>query len=142
VKAALLDVNVLLALAWPNHQHHALAHQWFRKHAHSGWATCAFTEVGFIRLSSNPAYTPAAVAPAEAADLLKQFVEHKAHVFWSSPCASSRSIFEKSLGHQQVNDAYLVEVARGNKGRLATLDTRLGVHADSPDRVILISGTG
>jgi uncharacterized protein len=141
VKGALLDVNVLLALAWPNHQHHALAHQWFRKHARGGWATCAFTEVGFIRLSSNPAYTPAAVSPAEATDLLDRFAAHRGHVFWSSPRARPRSIFEKSLGHQQVNDAYLVEVARANKGQLATLDTRLGVHADSPDRVILISST-
>jgi predicted nucleic acid-binding protein len=29
VKAALLDTNVLLALARPNHQHHAQAHAWF-----------------------------------------------------------------------------------------------------------------
>jgi uncharacterized protein len=142
VKGALPDINVLLALAWPNHQHHALAHQWFRKHAQGGWATCAFTEVGFIRLSSNPAFTPAAVSPAEAADLLERFVAHKAHVFWNSPRARPRSIFERSLGHQQVNDAYLVEVARANKGRVATLDTKLDVHADTSDRVMLISSAG
>ena len=35
MKAALLDTNVLLALAWPNHQHHAQAHAWFAAH---GWA--------------------------------------------------------------------------------------------------------
>jgi predicted nucleic acid-binding protein len=33
------------------------------------------------------------------------------------------------LGHQQVNDAWLVEVARKNKGRLVTLDTHLSAHA-------------
>ena len=26
----LLDVNVLIALAWPNHVHHAAAHTWSR----------------------------------------------------------------------------------------------------------------
>ena len=26
---ALLDVNVLVALAWPNHVHHTQAHRWF-----------------------------------------------------------------------------------------------------------------
>ncbi|MDB6039699.1 MAG: hypothetical protein JWM99_3540 [Verrucomicrobiales bacterium] len=41
LKTALLDTNVLLALAWPNHQHHAVAHRWFAKHTEQGWATCA-----------------------------------------------------------------------------------------------------
>jgi predicted nucleic acid-binding protein len=27
----LLDVNVLIALAWPNHVHHGIARNWFRK---------------------------------------------------------------------------------------------------------------
>ncbi|NBP25094.1 MAG: hypothetical protein EBU81_11205 [Proteobacteria bacterium] len=26
-----IDINVLLALAWPNHQHHALAHRWLAR---------------------------------------------------------------------------------------------------------------
>ncbi|MCC6764048.1 MAG: hypothetical protein IT293_05225 [Deltaproteobacteria bacterium] len=53
MKAALLDTNVLLALAWPNHQHHSAAHGWFAARAKKGWATCAFTQLGFIRLSSR-----------------------------------------------------------------------------------------
>lgn len=44
----LLDVNVLLALAWPNHLHHGLAQSWFRKSLTDGWATCSLTELGFI----------------------------------------------------------------------------------------------
>lgn len=43
MKAALLDINVLLALAWPSHQHHAAAHGWFARESRHGWATCAFT---------------------------------------------------------------------------------------------------
>lgn len=74
MKIALLDTNVLLALAWPNHQHHAQAHAWFNLEAKNGWATCA-------------------------------------------------------IGHQQVNDAWLVEVTRRNSGRLVTLDIRLPAHA-------------
>lgn len=140
MKPALLDINVLLALAWPNHQHHAISHHWFQKQAEYGWATCALTEVGFIRLSSNPAYTAAAVSPPEAADLLGQFVAHKFHIFWNSPPAQSRSIFSKCLGHQQVTDAYLVEVARTNKGRIATLDGKLSVHGEKTDQVVVIRG--
>jgi predicted nucleic acid-binding protein len=51
------DVNLLLALAWPNHQFHRRARVWFAEHAGAGWATCAVTQLGFVRLSSNPAYT-------------------------------------------------------------------------------------
>jgi toxin-antitoxin system PIN domain toxin len=129
VKVALLDTNILLALAWPNHQHHAHAHKWFSKNAPRGWATCAFTQLAFVRLSSNPAYTAQAVSPREAAGLLGQWTRHKAHRFWKSPAADDPAIYVRALGHQQVNDAWLVEVARHNAGKLITLDTRLPVHA-------------
>jgi toxin-antitoxin system PIN domain toxin len=80
---ALLDVNVLLALAWPNHQHHGAAHAWFHREAGRGWATCALTQLGFIRLSSNPAYTPAPATPRAAATLLGQLTAHSAHDYWA-----------------------------------------------------------
>ncbi len=129
MKIALLDTNLLLALAWPNHQFHAQAHQWFAAHAKHGWATCAFTQLGFIRLSSNPAYAHETISPQEAAALLQQWTKHKAHHFWNSPVADAPSIYLRALGHQQVNDAWLVEVARKNRGKLVTLDTRLSAHA-------------
>ena len=129
MKAALPDTNVLLALAWPNHQHHAQAHAWFAGGAKKGWATCAFTQLGFIRLSSNPSYTADAVTPQDAATLLQQWTRLKTHRFWSSPSADDPSIYTRALGHQQINDAWLVEAARRNAGRLVTLDTRLPVHA-------------
>lgn len=129
MKAALLDTNVLLALAWPNHQHHGQAHAWFATHAGKGWATCAFTQLGFIRLSSDPAYTADSVAPSDAAALLKQWTRLKGHRFWDSPAADAPAVYARAIGHQQVNDAWLVEVARRNSGRLVTLDTRLPVHS-------------
>lgn len=129
MKTALLDTNVLLALAWPNHQHHGEAHAWFAVNAKKGWATCAFTQLGFIRLSSNPAYTPDAVTPQDAAALLRRLTALKAHHFWDSPAADHPEIFGKAIGHQQVNDAWLVNVARRNHGCLITLDTRLPIHA-------------
>ncbi len=138
MKAALLDTNVLLALAWPNHQHHAAAHRWFARESKHGWATCSFTQLGFVRLSSNPAYTPNAVSPSEAAGLLEQMVGHPQHAFWKSPTACLPRIYTRALGHQQVNDAWLVEVARQAGGRLATLDARLHVHDFRKDSVHLI----
>ena len=135
MKIALLDTNLLLSLAWPNHQFHAQAHAWFATHAKRGWATCAFTQLGFVRLSSNPAYSREAVSPAEAATLLQQWTRHKAHHFWNSPPADSPAIYLNALGHQQVNDAWLVEIARKNKGKLVTLDRRLSAHAPEVDLV-------
>lgn len=96
MKAVLLDTNFLLALAWPNHQHHALAHAWFAAHAKKGWASCAFTRLGFIRLSSNPAYTANAVSPQEAAMLLQQWTRLKGHRFWSSPAAEDPAIYVRA----------------------------------------------
>ena len=138
MKIALLDTNVLLALAWPNHQHHAQAHAWFAAKAKKGWATCALTQLGFIRLSSNPAYTANAVSPQDAAALLGQWTRLKAHRFWSSPKADDPAIYARAIGHQQVNDAWLVEVARRNDSRLVTLDTRLPMHATQADLVDVI----
>jgi uncharacterized protein len=128
MKPALLDVNVLLALAWPNHQHHVAAHRWFRREAADGWATCALTQLAFIRLSSNPAYTAEAVSPGAAAALLLQYCEHPTHQLWESPPAAEPRLYQKSLGHQQVNDAWMVELARRQQGRLVTFDVQLQVH--------------
>jgi toxin-antitoxin system PIN domain toxin len=136
MKVALLDVNVLLALAWPNHQHHTIAHNWFSTQSRNGWASCALTQLAFIRLSANPAYTANAVSPQEAAALLAEFIQHKHHRFWSSPPATSPNIYSHALGHQQVTDAYLATIARHQKGRLVSFDARTAAHA--PEIVDLI----
>jgi toxin-antitoxin system PIN domain toxin len=135
----LLDTNVLLALAWPNHQHHGLARKWFGQEAKSAWATCAVTELGVVRLSSNPAYSGEAVSPREAAHLLQRFCAHPAHRFWPSPPASRPELFEHAIGHQQVTDAWLVAAAIHNKGRLATLDRRLRAHDPQGKLVVVIA---
>lgn len=138
-KPALLDVNVLLALAWPNHQFHAQAHLWFAREARHGWATIAFTQLAFVRLSSNPAYTPNPVIPSEAAALLSGWLAHQHHRFWSSPPAAASRIYTNAIGHQQVNDAYLVEVALLRKARVVTFDRRLKVHSAGTDVVHTIT---
>ena len=102
---ALLDVNVLLALAWPNHQHHQAAHAWFHAESRHGWTTCALTQVAFVRLSSNPAYTPEAVPPRDGAALLARFTAHKHHRFWRELPALATTMLLRVSGHQQVMDA-------------------------------------
>jgi uncharacterized protein len=136
--AALLDTNVLLALGWPNHQFHGAAHGWFHDHSRAGWATCAATELSFVRLSSNPAYTDEAVSPTEAADLLRRMCALEGHRFWKSPPARTPEIYRRAMGHQQVMDAWLVEAARQNAGKLVTFDRRLEAHDTDGETVIVI----
>lgn len=127
--AALLDVNVLLALAWPNHQHHRAAHRWFGEEGGTGWATCALTGLGFVRLSSNPVYTADAVAPRDAIALFARMTAHQGHRFWSDLPAIDIGAMERVVGHRQLADAYLVQLAAHHRGRLATFDTRVAAHA-------------
>ncbi len=61
----LLDVTVLVALAWPNHVHHHSARRWFA-HRPGPWATTPVTECGFVRVSSDRVVIPDAVTPEAA----------------------------------------------------------------------------
>jgi hypothetical protein len=139
MKPGLLDVNVLLALAWPSHQHHGAAHQWFRQESRHRWVTCALTQLAFVRLSSNPSYSADAVSPQDAATLLAQLTAHAEHRFWTELPPAGVAIFKHATGHQQVMDAYLVSLARTHRGRVVTLDTRLKSHADDDGLVATIT---
>lgn len=130
VTGYLLDVNVLLALAWPNHQFHAVARHWLQKTGRNqGWSTCAVTELGFIRLSSNPVYTPYAKRPMEAVRLLTDLTTLPGHKFVGALVSASSepflSIASKLHGHRQTTDAYLVALATVSSLRLATFDRRM-----------------
>ena len=138
MKPALLDVNVLLALGWQAHQHHAKANAWFLREASTGWATCPETQTGFIRLSSNPAYTKDCLLPEQAAILLQKMERHAAHRFWAGIDASKPSFYSKALAYRQVSDAYLVMLARHHGGRLVTFDAGAPQHAREPDEVTVL----
>ena len=133
----LLDVNVLLAIAWPNHQFHATALAALS--SKNRWATCALTQLGFIRLSSNPAVVATAKSPREAADLLAHLVADSLHLYLDSlPAPASedcRSVFAALLGHQQVTDAYLLRLAAANDAVLVTFDGRLESVAGDKSKV-------
>jgi len=133
----LLDVNVLLAIAWPNHQFHAAAVAALS--SQNLWATCALTQLGFIRLSSNPAAVATARSPHEATGLLARLVADSLHIYLDSlPAPASedwRDAFAKLLGHQQVTDAYLLRLAAAV---LVTFDPRLESAAGGQPRVTVL----
>lgn len=122
---SLLDVNVLLALAWPNHVHHERAHGWFRSIDGKPWATCPATQSGFVRVSSNRKALAYARAPLEAVALLRSIVALPGHQFWRDDFDLARAdwILELPLvGHLQVSDLRLVALARAKEGQVVTFD--------------------
>lgn len=128
MKAALLDIRVLTALFWPTHEHHDAAHRWFGARAGAPWATCALTQLGFVRIVSNPAFSPDALSPVEALALLRENFAHPAHVFWTEGLpvpAAVQGIEARLQGYRQLTDAYLLALARRRKGVLATFDRGL-----------------
>lgn len=125
---AMPDVNVLVALAWPNHVHHDVVHRWFRTAMKRGWATCPITQAGFVRVSSNTRAIPEAKTPAEANELLKELEALAGHEFWTDEVSVSGSAlfdWERIVAYRQITDAHLLAVARVHGGRLATLDAGL-----------------
>ena len=120
----LLDVNALVALGFANHEFHDRVAAWVLAHPSSTLATCAITELGFLRvLAQAPAY---GLTVAQARALLLRMKE----------AAASRFIFladHHDVSHlptwvkapKQITDGHLAGLARGNGGALATLDSRI-----------------
>ncbi|MDE2768552.1 MAG: PIN domain-containing protein [Chloroflexota bacterium] len=123
---ALLDVNVLIALAWPNHVHHDAARAWFDQLGPDGWATCPFTEAGFVRVSCNQSVVGQAVTPQDAIAVLDSLTRLGVHDFWPVDQPIMRlpeSVAARLQGYRQITDANLLMTAMQRGGQLATLDS-------------------
>lgn len=126
---ALLDINVLLALLDSDHIHHERARAWINNEIEHGWASCAITQTGFVRIISQPRY-PSRVSPSRAIDLLAHAADTEHHKYWQ--CTVSvldPRIFDRSRTHgsRQVTDAYLLALAATNKGRFVTFDQTISL---------------
>ena len=121
---ALLDINVLLSLLDSDHVDHGRAHDWLDREIDAGWASCAITENGFVRIISQRRY-PSPISPTEAIELLSRARDGGQHEFW--PCDVSLldpRIVDRSRLHgpRQVTDAYLLALATARGGRFVTFD--------------------
>lgn len=133
ITADLLDVNFLIALAWPNHISHSRAVAWFREHRSMPFATCPITEAGFVRLSMNPFVVREKKAAPAALAMLSTYKNRFPHVFWPDTLSVSEALtdFITLSGHRQVTDAYLLATAASRNGRLVTFDS--GIAAIAPE---------
>lgn len=133
----LLDVNVLLALAWPSHVHHLGCQKWFSQKRTSGFRTCPLTQIGFVRISCNSTFLKGAVQPPEAMELLREILALPEHEFWPDDIglSAAQGAATTFAGHRQITDAYLLALAAAPEGTLATLDRAILHLAREKDRV-------
>jgi uncharacterized protein len=121
----LLDSNVLIALATPEHSLNARAAAWFLK-GHR-FATCPITEGALFRFHLRAGVE----ATVESAKLLLGSISAlPRHEFWPDDVSYLDIPNTGIAGHRQVTDAYLVLLARKHGGSVATMDRALAaVHA-------------
>ena len=105
----LLDVNVLLALFDPMHVHHAAIRHWFASGAQAV-ATCPLSQLGFVRICSNPRYPNALDSPEQALGLLRAVHSNTRHVFWPDDVSLADEAFNLHpfRSHRETTDRYLV----------------------------------
>jgi hypothetical protein len=127
----MLDVNVLLALFDQDHADHARARTWLESEIQHGWASCAITQNGFVRIISQHAY-PSPVPPRDALELLAEATTTPHHDFW--PCSVSLADPEAVdarhvRSSRQLTDIYLLALAVAHGGRLVTFDRSIPLAA-------------
>lgn len=136
----LLDVNVLVALLVPTHEHHSLARTWVTSIGGvQGWATCPLTELGVVRVCAQ---LPVGRRPPRATvDALLQFrASSSGYLFW--PDAFSPTVMlelRQAETARHVTDRYLLGLARRNRGQVITCDQGLAA-AGGQDVVNLLQG--
>ena len=135
----LLDVNVLVALLVPEHEHHSAAIAWFAASSRQGWSTCGVTELGVIRVCAQ---LPGGVwAPEKTADrLLLLTAASRGYVFWPDSISPATMPEVRTAGTaKQITDRYLLGLARRHRGRVVTFDRPLAA-AGGGDVLCLQSG--
>ncbi len=131
----LLDANVLIALLVDDHVHHEAAENWFTG-LNGNFATCPITQGSLLRLlirEGQPAATARAVLAGTAAD--------PRHEFWPDDVPYTDVPTQGIIGHRQVTDAYLAQLARTRRSRLATFDQAMAkLHHDVAELVPTADG--
>ena len=120
----LLDVNALVALGFVNHEFHERVSRWIQSSRPLQLATCAITELGFIRvLSQAMAY---GLTVAQARTLLLRLKRVR-----GSPLTFIADGHDVSYlpgwvnAPKQITDGHLSELADAHGALLATLDENI-----------------
>lgn len=128
---ALLDVSVLIPWVDREHAQHQRVARWLNGELEHGWASCAVTQNGMVRILSQPTYSNP-ISTSHALRLLAEATGSSHHEFWDSwvqVCDASRIDFARVLGPAQVTDVYLLALATSREARLVTLDRSIPLSA-------------
>jgi len=124
----LLDSNVLIALLVDDHVHHGAAENWFVGMS-GNFATCPVTQGSLMRLLIREGQSASA-----AQEVLTGTTADARHEFWSDDVPFTDVPTQGIVGHRQVTDAYLAQLARAHESRLATFDLAMArLHHDVAD---------
>jgi len=122
---ALLDANVLIALVVADHVHHDAAAEWLSA-SDTAFATCPITQGSLTRFLLRAGQSAAA-----AQQVVSAVSSSERHEFWPDSVSFADVRLSGVVGHRQVTDAYLAQLARHHAGELATLDDGLAhLHND------------
>ncbi len=122
---ALLDANVLIALVVTDHVHHDAAAEWLSA-SDTAFATCPITQGSLTRFLLRAGQSAAA-----AQQVVSAVSSSERHEFWPDSVSFADVRLGGVVGHRQVTDAYLAQLARHHAGELATLDDGLAhLHND------------
>jgi toxin-antitoxin system PIN domain toxin len=125
----LADINLLIALADPNHLHHRAARSWLRSKPGVSLATCALTENGFLRIYGHPSYPGGPGSPSKALEDLHAYRQRKGHCFLPCDLSFDDEIFKDldRVTPKQLTDLYLVALAARHGVRFASFDASIPV---------------
>lgn len=121
----LLDVNALVAIGWEEHECHSIVLARLGALDRDQWASCAITQLGFMRISSTPGLLQPACTPAGAREVLSALLTHPQHRFLSDPPAAPVTLSAEIgvlKGYRQITDAYLIALARHHRTGLLSFD--------------------
>jgi toxin-antitoxin system PIN domain toxin len=126
----LVDANVLIALLVDDHVHHVAAENWFVGTS-GNFATCPITQGSLMRLLIREGQS---AATAQA--VLNGATGNARHEFWPDDVRYADVPIQGIVGHRQVTDAYLAQLARARGSRLATFDEAMAkLHNDVADLI-------
>ena len=124
------DANVLIALLVDDHVHHVAAENWFVGTS-GNFATCPITQGSLMRLLTREGQS---AATAQA--VLNGATGNARHEFWPDDVSYADVPAQGIIGHRQVTDAYLAQLARAHGSRLATFDQAIAkLHHDVAELV-------
>ncbi len=134
----LLDNDVFFAAIYAGHQHHEPARTWLDREKKKGWAISTETWLAAMRLLMNPAILGTSKLNGATAWKIVKLECGGQHpvtlVYPNDP--PHEKLFSNAIGHRQVMDFWLVQLAKQEKLKVVTFDRALKSHW--PDDVQLL----